>query len=414
MINNCFVIMGFGKKVCPNSSKIIDLDITYNELIKPTMLKLKINCIRTDEVINNKSIDADLFQLLYMSDLVVADISTLNSNTIYELGIRHALKPFSTIIIAEKDVILPFDINHLRIHMYQHDGNTISNTEIYRLSQKLTKIINHLNQQEHPDIDSPLYNFLNINPPTEIDKSLFNKLSDKLNHTESIYKLISKANAYKDSSNFLMAEEYFNKVFHLTKDEYILKELAVCIYKQNEKDIFLLQKAENLIVDYMKTYLSQNSELISALGAIYKRKWYITNNISDLNNFIDNYKKSYQISNHFYPGGNYAYGLMVLAYCSKNIEEKITNYFWSKKIYKEVINLCKTRYDANDYWINATLQEAYLAINDLNNFDKYTILCNKLLSSTSWEKESTLKQINNMKTMLKEFVRLENFLNTKS
>jgi hypothetical protein len=44
-----------------------------------------------------------MYALLIRADLVIADITTFNPNAIYELGIRHAAKPFSTIVMKEKD-----------------------------------------------------------------------------------------------------------------------------------------------------------------------------------------------------------------------------------------------------------------------------------------------------------------------
>lgn len=411
MIKNCFVIMGFGKKLCPNTQKTIDLDITYNELIKPTMHKLNIDCIRSDEVITNKSIDGDLYELLYMSDLVIADISTLNSNAIYELGVRHALKPFTTIIIAENNATFPFDINHLKIHKYQHDGSYISNSEIDKLSNKLVSIIYKLNHQKNPDIDSPLYTYLNITPPVEIDKYSFKDLCEKYNHSESIFKLISLANNLRDKNDFKKAEEYFRKVFDLSKDEYILKELALCIYKQDENDINKIEKAEHLILNFVGTNLTQNTELLATLGAIYKRKWYLNNNVEDLKKCIYNYKKSYEISNQYYAGVNYAYCLMNLAYSEKKAEDRVANYYWSKKIYKEIINLCEKEYDINDYWINATLLEANFAIGNNIKCNEYKLICDKLVTSNNWKYKTTLNQINYIKLILSKLSCYDKLIN---
>ena len=38
-------------------------------------------------------IDTRMYEMLLRADLVIADISTGNVNAVYELGVRHALKP---------------------------------------------------------------------------------------------------------------------------------------------------------------------------------------------------------------------------------------------------------------------------------------------------------------------------------
>jgi hypothetical protein len=49
--------------------------------------------------------------MLFSADLVVAELSTANLNAIFEPGVRHALKPRATIIMAENKFIIPFDAN---------------------------------------------------------------------------------------------------------------------------------------------------------------------------------------------------------------------------------------------------------------------------------------------------------------
>ena len=44
-----------------------------------------------------------MYGLLLSADLVIADISTYNPNAIYELGVRHGVKPYHTIILKEKE-----------------------------------------------------------------------------------------------------------------------------------------------------------------------------------------------------------------------------------------------------------------------------------------------------------------------
>ena len=96
----CFVVMGFGKKMDYRRSKVIDLNIIYEKVIKNLFKDLKdYELIRADEISSSEIIDVSMYSLLLKADLVIADITTMNANAIYELGIRHALKPFSTIIM---------------------------------------------------------------------------------------------------------------------------------------------------------------------------------------------------------------------------------------------------------------------------------------------------------------------------
>ena len=53
-----------------------------------------------------------MYNQLITADVVIADLSTNNPNAFYELGVRHALRPKTTIVIAENELKPPFDVNH--------------------------------------------------------------------------------------------------------------------------------------------------------------------------------------------------------------------------------------------------------------------------------------------------------------
>ena len=85
--------------------------------------------MRADEIQHTTLIDKPVFECLLQADVVVADVSTANANAIYELGVRHALKPGTTVVLVETDFAFPFDINHLSILRYEHLGKDIGASE---------------------------------------------------------------------------------------------------------------------------------------------------------------------------------------------------------------------------------------------------------------------------------------------
>ena len=99
----CYVAMGFGRKTDFETGRSLDLDKTYRLMIKPAVEAAGLECIRADEIVHSGLIDIARYDRLLESDVVIADLSTRNPNAIYELGIRHALCPRSTIVIAEDD-----------------------------------------------------------------------------------------------------------------------------------------------------------------------------------------------------------------------------------------------------------------------------------------------------------------------
>jgi len=106
----CFVIQGFGEKTDYRTGRKLNLDASY-EVIKESVEAAGLECIRADEIQHSQVIDKPMYEQILNADLVIADLSTSNVNAVYELGVRHALRPRTTIIVAENQWDFPFDIN---------------------------------------------------------------------------------------------------------------------------------------------------------------------------------------------------------------------------------------------------------------------------------------------------------------
>src|SRR6266481_3965628 len=154
----CFVVMGFGEKTDLATGRTLDLDKTYRIIIKKAVEEAGLECIRADDIKHAGLIDVPMYELLLGADVVVADLSTSNANAIYELGVRHALRPHTTIVIAEKNFKFPFDIKSLLIRPYNHLGEGIDAEDAEKARDSLKKAIQEL--AEKNDADSPVYTFL--------------------------------------------------------------------------------------------------------------------------------------------------------------------------------------------------------------------------------------------------------------
>lgn len=65
------------------------------------------------------SITRTIIKKIFNADIVIVDISTLNPNVMFELGLRLSL-PKMTIIIKDDETTLPFDIKDFYILSYPH------------------------------------------------------------------------------------------------------------------------------------------------------------------------------------------------------------------------------------------------------------------------------------------------------
>jgi hypothetical protein len=107
----CFVIGPIGDQ---NSETRIHADWVLNGIIKPVMSEFPDFTVkRADEDPRPGLIDAHMINDLLMADLVIADLSFLNPNAFYEIGIRHmAQKPIVHMQLASEQI--PFDLSLYR------------------------------------------------------------------------------------------------------------------------------------------------------------------------------------------------------------------------------------------------------------------------------------------------------------
>ena len=99
---------------------MIDFDAVYRDLIKPAVDTAGLMPLRADEEQAGGIIHKPMFERLILCDYAVADLTTANANVFYELGVRHAVKPATTVLLFAADgTRLPFDVAPLRTLMYR-------------------------------------------------------------------------------------------------------------------------------------------------------------------------------------------------------------------------------------------------------------------------------------------------------
>jgi len=144
----------------------------YEKIIKPTVESAgEFECERSKATRGN--IVKDIMIALNKSDLVIADLTDLNANVCYELGIRHGLR-VGTILLAQKREFLNiFDLHVYGSHVYKWKKK---NDEIEMIN-KISELVN--DYQNNPlKIDNPVQDFLKNEPsyvgasPAEIENIL--------------------------------------------------------------------------------------------------------------------------------------------------------------------------------------------------------------------------------------------------
>jgi len=114
----CFILMPFGRKANPAGS-VIDFDRVYAELTAPAVTDADLEPLRADEETVGGIIHKPMFERLILCPYAVADLTLANANVFYELGIRHASRPWSTVPMIADEYRLPFDVQMLRTVHYK-------------------------------------------------------------------------------------------------------------------------------------------------------------------------------------------------------------------------------------------------------------------------------------------------------
>jgi len=113
----CFVIMPFGRKT-DAAGRMVDFDRIYAEVIAPAVEAAGLDGIRADEEQGAGFIHKLMYERLLLSEYAIADLTLLNANVYYELGIRHAARPETTVLTLALGCPLPFDVGPLRALPY--------------------------------------------------------------------------------------------------------------------------------------------------------------------------------------------------------------------------------------------------------------------------------------------------------
>ncbi|SDY32009.1 TRAFs-binding domain-containing protein [Nitrosomonas sp. Nm33] len=183
----CFVLMPFGQKPT-TGGKMIDFDAVYHDLIEPTILAADLEPIRADEEMAGGIIHKPMFERLILCEYAIADLTTANANVFYELGLRHAVRPSSTVLLFAKSTgQLPFDVAPLRSIPYDigADGKPDNIAAIAPiLTDRFKEARKHMT-------DSPVYQLVDGFPDIQHLKT--DVFRERVTYSEQIKKQLAEA-----------------------------------------------------------------------------------------------------------------------------------------------------------------------------------------------------------------------------
>jgi tetratricopeptide (TPR) repeat protein len=190
----CFVDMPFGKKTDPASGVEIDFDAIYEQAIKPAIFDADLDALRGDEERTGGIVHAPMFARLLLSEYVVADLTLANANVFYELGIRHAAKPFTTVPIFATVHPLPFDVSLVRSIPYSLDHGKLSPESAANLRTAIHQRLDAAIQGAAVS-DSPLFQLIPDYPGVDLPHEVTEAFQERVKHEEEFRKTLTAARA---------------------------------------------------------------------------------------------------------------------------------------------------------------------------------------------------------------------------
>ena len=416
MLPLCFVLMPFGKKVIPSGSTV-DFDAVYHDLIAPAVSAAGMEPLRADEEVTGGVIHKPMFERLILCDFAVADLTGANANVFYELGLRHGIRPATTVLVYAGTGPMPFDVAPLRAMPYQlgPDGKPSSAESA---SEGLRKLLDAARaQQGEPSTDSPVFQLVDGYTAPDIGRLKTDVFRDRAHYAvEARNQLATARRAGKDALKqaasalgdvknlesgvvidlFLsyravsdwqaMVDLAAQMPAPLARSVMVREQLGFALNRLKRRD-----EAEQVLRDLIQER-GPSSETNGLLGRVYKDRWDEARSASDvlkaagwLTKAIDTYLQGFEADwRDAYPGIN-AVTLMEL----KNPPDPrrlellpVVTYAVKRRIAK----------GTPDYWDHATLLE--LAVLQKDEQAAMDSAANALAAvRENWEPETTARNL---------------------
>lgn len=272
-LKKCFVITPIGNE---NSEIRRQIDGIIDECIIPVLSEFEVSV--SHRICTTGSINNQILKHIFEDELVIANLTNLNPNVMYELAFRHSLRK-PVIVIKNKDdgFDIPFDIKEDRTIFYTND--IMGTKELKEQLKTFLKEIDYKDEADNPI--SRAVNDLKVRKSLEVVSA---KTDGAIEHTNAINYLISRIDSverkldnnnrnYNAHSSYLDSDlkietfksrlERLQRVIHTLKDskegrEVLTTEVSELLY-------FLEELKPNLTRALSWKYYTQLKEITDIL-----------------------------------------------------------------------------------------------------------------------------------------------------
>jgi len=422
----CFVVMGFREKTDPISGKTFDLDKSYRILIKPAVEAAGATCVRADEIVHAEVIDVPMYEQLLRADLVVADLSTLNANAFFELGVRYALRPRATVAIAESGFRNPFDTNHIATLSYEHLGKGIDAEEADRFRAALSELCRTVLSSTRPD--SPVYTYIRdlqppqVRGPVELTEAAAAYRaapgSTEERTSKPLAQLMDLALECRRQENFTAMRQVLAGVVAAmgpNPDPFAVQQLALATYKSKDLEPLAALTDAQKVLAPLDPEGANDPETLGIWGAVHKRlaerpERSADQRKADLDSAIFAYEKGYYLKDDYYNGINLAF-LLDLRAAQEQGEERIADRVQARRVRERLARRLEQQIaeragkettrelEEEGYWMRATLAEAHAGLGNAG-LEREWLAKARAFAPEPWMISTTEAQIGTLRGLL--------------
>ena len=407
----CFVVMPFGTKPDGQGGSV-DFDAVYEELLAPAIRDAELEPLRADQELVGGLIHKPMYERLILADYAVADLTTANANVFYELGVRHAARPYSTVLVSADVKRTPFDLAPDRVLPYSLD----SKGRPAKANEDRAALVVALDAARERTTDSPVFQLLTELPQPEIDRLKTDVFREQAAYSAEVKAQLAEARAggvtalraverelgpLEDVEAGVLVDlllsyrgaEQWEEMVRLVEamPEPVRRTVLV-----REQYGFALNRAgrsedaEKVLQEVVKDH-GESSETLGLLGRVYKDRWKATREESALEaeghlvEAIDAYRRGFEADwRDAYPGIN-AVTLMEIQNPGGAAQQELL----------PVVKFANRRRidgGAPDYWDHATRLELGVIARDREEARAGAIAA--LASAReSWEPDSTVDNL---------------------
>ncbi|QNU66927.1 hypothetical protein EHE19_019220 [Ruminiclostridium herbifermentans] len=208
------------------------------------------------------SINKQVIMSIYESELVIANLTGLNPNVMYELAFRHAIRKPVITIMESGDQKLPFDVVTERTIFYVNDARGVID-----LRANLKKQIDKISCIKTEEIDNPIFSALEktlsekailgkINTVEPIQTNAMEYILNRLDRIESAVKNNrNSSNFYEEFKRYAEISNSINQVeiklvdnFCFQQLDFVAKEIISKLYlNKSIKEILKIWTENNTI-----------------------------------------------------------------------------------------------------------------------------------------------------------------------